>query len=118
MNESEPLMTRRNPSNDIKTRLERKSGKSSEGTYLLSERCPAFRWHELPAGFDMELGNLRPQCKSKNASGTTVSVKVEKCGQGAELLVVATKSVKTDGAKGQRHSVMRFCQPQGRSRNA
>lgn len=110
-------MTRRNPSDDIKTRQERQPGINAEGSYLPTAWCPAFRWQDLQTGSDMEHGNLRLRCKSKSASGTHVSMKVEMRNQGAELLVVVTKAVKAAGAKGQCYSVGYSCQPKGRSRN-
>jgi hypothetical protein len=115
MNESKPLMTRRNPLNDIKTRREWKSGISSEATYLLSERCPALRWHDFIVGIYMEHGNLRLQCKLKSSSSHTARTKVKMCNQGAEQLVVAMSLEKSRGAKGLCYSVRVVSQPLGRS---
>ncbi len=60
MNESEPLMTCRKLTDDIKTEaMSTWPGMSLGETCLLPRRCPACRGHELGSGSGAKRGNLR-----------------------------------------------------------
>ena len=57
------------------------------------------------------VGTCRLDAKGKPQAGSHVRGKVQMRGTGAEQPVVARKSVKADGAKGLRHSVLKVGQP-------
>ena len=63
MNESELLMTCRNESDDVESRLCKRRMTSPAEIWVRAGRHPAHRQHEHNTGFGMERGNLSSRCK-------------------------------------------------------
>jgi len=66
---NEPLVTHRNPSDDIKTGEVKLPGMSMAETYLLAVRCPVYGRRDSHSGFRTELENLAGDGKGKDSSG-------------------------------------------------
>jgi hypothetical protein len=100
---NEPLVTHRNPSDDIKTGEVKLPGMSMAETYLLAVRCPVYRRRDSHSGFRTELENLAGDGKGKGASGQPVRPNVPMHQPGADCSVVAMKRGNARRAKGAGH---------------
>src|SRR6266849_5784495 len=97
--ENEPLMTRRNTSDDIETGERLCSGISMVDTYLQAMRCPVLRRRESHPGFRTELENLVGTAKGKGTSGSPARLKVPMGQPGADCLVVPMRRSNVRGGK-------------------